>query len=84
MLLMSEIDFDALEPLYEQVARVLRERIADGTYVRRLPGENPLAKEFGVSRLTVHAALEILTREGLVKAARGRGTFVVAPETPSD
>ncbi len=78
---MSEVDHDAPEPLYEQIAQVIRERIADGTYsVGQMPGETILATEFDVSRPTVRHALDILAAEGLVRAVRGRGTFVIKPE----
>jgi GntR family transcriptional regulator len=78
---MSGVDHDAPDPLYEQIARVIRERIEDGTYDRRVPGEMVLADEFDVSRPTVRSALDILAAEGLVRAVRGRGTFVIRPES---
>ena len=34
--------------------------------------------EFGVARVTVRQAMELLARDGLVSAERGRGTFVTA------
>lgn len=79
---MSEVDHDAPDPLYEQIARVIRERIEDKTYDRRVPGETVLADEFDVSRPTVRSALDILAAEGLVRAVRGRGTFVIRPTGP--
>ena len=35
-------------------------------------------REFGVARVTVRQAMELLARDGLVSAERGRGTFVMA------
>lgn len=81
---MSEVDHDAPDPLYEQIARVIRERIADSTYERRIPGESVLAAEFDVSRPTVRSALNILAAEGLVRAVRGRGTFVTRADPADD
>jgi len=78
---MSGVDHDAPDPLYEQIANVIRERISDGTYpVGQLPGEAAFAAEFGVARPTVRSALDILAAEGLVRAVRGRGTFVLRRE----
>lgn len=79
VLCMSEIDLDGPEPLYEQVARIIRERIEDGTYEinRRIPGEYPLSEEFGVSRPTIWKALQVIKDEGLARGVAGRGTFVV-------
>lgn len=49
-----------------------------GTYVtgRVLPSESELSAEFGVSRVTVRKALEMLRDEGLVDARQGFGWFV--------
>jgi len=82
---MSGVDHDAPDPLYEQIARVVRERIAKGIYpVGQLPGEAVLAAEFDVARPTVRHALGILAEEGLVRAVRGRGTYVLRPEAAED
>ncbi|NED94209.1 GntR family transcriptional regulator [Phytoactinopolyspora alkaliphila] len=44
-----------------------------------LPSERNLAELFGVSRVTVRAALKLLEDEGLLRSAPGVGTFVAAP-----
>ncbi|MFB4305172.1 GntR family transcriptional regulator [Actinomadura sp. GTD37] len=77
---MGEIDLDGPEPLFEQVAGVLRERIVVGTYLvgRRIPSVRDIADEFRVSQTTAEAAVRVLRREGLTRATRGRGTFVIA------
>lgn len=68
-------------PLYQQLADRLRRQIADGAYRigDRLPSEDALGEEFGVSRITVRAALDQLSAAGLLKRHRGKGTFVSAP-----
>jgi DNA-binding GntR family transcriptional regulator len=64
--------------LYRVVSQTLRERIADGLYHygSRIPGVEELAKEFGVSTITVRRAIRDLTLEGLVVGRRGLGLFV--------
>lgn len=65
-------------PLYHRIYTVLRERIINGYYPADLPvpSEAELAQSFGVSRITIRKAMKILSDEGLVTRARGRGTFV--------
>jgi GntR family transcriptional regulator len=64
-------------PRYHRIYLVLRERLREGRYPARqaLPGEVEIAAEFGVSRVTVRAALDRLVGEGLVTRRRGLGTF---------
>ena len=63
-------------PRWAQIAQILRQRIAD--YGASLTGlsDQALAREFGVSPLTVRQALQDLVRSGLVTRHRGKGTFV--------
>ena len=42
----------------------------------RLPSENQLSREYGLSRHTVRKALAILENEGYVTAEHGRGTYL--------
>src|SRR5689334_16337284 len=57
----------------------LRDRIANGRLegLGALPGEQALASQHGVSRVTVRRALAELEKEGLIKRRQGAGTFVV-------
>ena len=48
-----------------------------------IPSERQLSADFGVSRLTVRAALEDLAREGYLVRRRGAGTFVSERSIPS-
>lgn len=68
-------------PLYQQLADRLRRQIAEGDYRigDRLPSEDALGAEFGVSRITVRAALDQLSTAGMLQRQRGKGTFVSAP-----
>jgi GntR family transcriptional regulator len=45
-----------------------------------IPSERQLSADFGVSRLTVRAALDQLAREGYLVRRRGAGTFVREPK----
>lgn len=70
-------------PRYLQVASVLRNRIRDGVW----PVGKPIAtvamlqQEFGVARVTVRQAIQLLAGEGILRPEQGRGTFV-AKQTP--
>ena len=44
----------------------------------KLPNENDLAQELGVSRSTLREAVKILTTSGILEIKRGKGTFVTA------
>jgi GntR family transcriptional regulator len=70
-------------PLYYQVENVLREQITAGRFKagERLPTENELIKQFGVSRITVRQALAALADEGLIDRRQGSGTFVAQRKT---
>jgi GntR family transcriptional regulator len=67
-------------PIYVQLIMHFREQIASGKW--RLHGTIPaleeLAREFGVTRVTVRQAIGFLEREGLLTSRRGRGTTVIA------
>jgi len=55
------------DPVYEQVARQLRDAILDGVLApgEALPAERELCERFGVSRTTVREALRALQAQGL-------------------
>lgn len=67
----------------ELVARRLMDAIALGLLpdAGQLPGEADLARQFGVSTVTIREALSVLRQEGLIETRRGRGggSFVRAP-----
>jgi DNA-binding GntR family transcriptional regulator len=78
-------DAVADEPLYLQVARMLREEIVKGVHPvgAQLPTEDELRGRFSVSRYTIREALRRLREDGLVKSRQGAGTVVV-PSRSSD
>jgi GntR family transcriptional repressor for pyruvate dehydrogenase complex len=67
--------------LTADLAADLRTRIVDGVIQpgEKLPSENSLIGEFGVSRTVVRSALTRLQAEGLVETERGRGSFALTP-----
>lgn len=66
------------KPITEQVDSLIRQRIRDHTYAPggRLPSEQELADELGVSRTTVRSALTTLAAERLIIRRQGDGTYV--------
>lgn len=64
--------------LSDQLCAELKTMISEGEFPvgSRLPSENELAEEFGVSRLTVRIALQKLNSQGLTVTRPGDGTFV--------
>jgi GntR family transcriptional regulator len=71
-------DADSRVPRYLQVASALRRRIREGIWSvgDRIATLEELEREFGVARVTVRQAIELLQGEGLVRSYQGRGTFV--------
>lgn len=67
-----------MAPKYRNVARQLFEKIRGGNFSPgdALPSEQKLADRYGVSRITVRRAIEVLEEEGQVERQHGRGTFV--------
>ncbi len=66
-------------PLYYQLYSLLLERIRREEFHPgdMLPSERKLSREYGVSRITVIKAMELLEKEGLVERRQGRGSFVL-------
>lgn len=63
----------------DAVLQRLRSGVVNGPYVvgEHLPPERELAQKFGVSRLTLRAAIARLEQEGLVEARQGAGVVVL-------
>jgi GntR family transcriptional regulator len=80
------LDPNARVPLYHQIFLILRNRIFGGEVQPGdlVPGEQELAVEFNVSRITAKRALNELAGAGLVVRERGRGTRVThRPKAPA-
>ncbi len=63
-------------PIYVQVAEILSQEIQSlqGVY-SALPSEGDLARQFGVSRVTIRNALKQLETRGAIYSEQGRGYF---------
>lgn len=73
-------------PRYHRIADDLRERIGSGELPpgARLPNQRQMAREFGVTLMTLRQGLELLERENLIRRQHGLGTFVAAPSIDYD
>lgn len=65
-------------PLSDRVRESIYEYITSMNIVEntKLPREETLAKDLGVSRITVRKALNDLSKEGMIFSIHGKGTFV--------
>jgi DNA-binding GntR family transcriptional regulator len=70
------------EVAYKTLASELRKLVLQPTSApdSRLPTEDELARQYGVSRQTVRRAFQELVADGMVHRVRGRGTFAAAPD----
>ncbi len=71
-----------IEIAYHKVYNVLREKILDKSLKagEKIPPERVLCETYGVSRITIRHALQMLQDQGLVDRMPGRGTFVRTPK----
>ncbi|MGV9328207.1 GntR family transcriptional regulator [Streptosporangium sandarakinum] len=75
------IEWDPRLYKWEQIAKIVAERIKDGTYPPlTLISEVKLQEEFDVARVTVRKAMEALREQGLITTKPGKGSIV----TPAD
>lgn len=75
------LDRDSDVPLYHQIEAHLRQGILSGSLApdTRLPATRQLARDLGISRITVENAYAELEADGLISTCVGSGTFVVPP-----
>ena len=78
-----QLDKTSAVPLYEQLHKALLEAITSGKLSAgtKLPTEEELCAQFGISRPVARQAYNMLIEEGFVERMRGRGTFVRSPDT---
>lgn len=73
---------DAITPLYVQLMEELETSIRNGVYKPgdKIMTEAEMAREYGVSLITVRKAVGSLLEKGLVVRKQGKGTFVTKPK----
>lgn len=74
----------AQQPMYQQIAEDLRDRIESGALApgSQLPTEIELREQYGASRNTIRDAVKRLSSQGLIKTKPGQGTFVTTRIDP--
>ncbi|MGA9606196.1 MAG: GntR family transcriptional regulator [Rouxiella badensis] len=77
------IDKNSLIPFYLQIEQHLTEKL-NANEIKPgdpIPTEAALCEIYGVSRMTARKAVDYLVRQGRVVRFRGRGTFVINPDS---
>lgn len=64
------------EKLSENIAKSIENEILNGTYQSKLPGQQYLANQFNVSRVTLSKALNILAAKGLISKINGHPAII--------
>jgi GntR family transcriptional regulator len=75
---LGTIDPTSDRAIFRQIADHLRDAIEKGRLAQneQIPSETVLTEHYGVARMTVRNAIQVLQSEGLVLAEHGRGVFV--------
>lgn len=70
-------------PAYARVYNIIKREIEEGEHPvgSLLPAEPELEKRFSVSRTTIRRAMDLLARDGLIRAQQGYGTTVLDYKT---
>ena len=75
-------------PVYLQLADLIERKINKNEYPlgSKIPSERELIDAFGISRMTVRKAIEVLIEKGLLTRQHGKGTYVsqAAVHSPLD
>jgi GntR family transcriptional regulator len=77
-----DLDKNSSIPLYYQVEQMIKDMIDSDQLLpgQRAPSERELAETFGISRMTVRAAMSNLVADGYLYSVLGKGTFVASPK----
>jgi len=70
----------SIQPLYLQVKKHILAKVDSGEWATssRVPSENEVVREFGVSRMTANRAMRELQDEGVLVRVAGVGSFVAS------
>ncbi|WP_285724508.1 GntR family transcriptional regulator [Psychromicrobium xiongbiense] len=74
------IDRTSTVPIYRQLADFLRAYAANAKHDALLPSERELCAHFGVARMTVRQAIDLLVAENLLERVVGVGTYLRRPK----
>lgn len=79
--MVDRIDRDNPVPIYWQLAELIKAQISYGKYQPgdRLPTEQWLSSTYGISRVTVRKALQMLIGNGVLERSRSKGPTVAYP-----
>lgn len=63
----------------EQVVAYYKQQILNGAWKigEKIPSENQLCEELGVSRASIRSAIKELTGYGILESIHGKGTFLI-------
>jgi GntR family transcriptional regulator len=80
----EQIDHDAGQPVWSQLAAILRGQIERGEIApgKLLPSIRTLMQRYEVADGTVKHALSQLRAEGLIESVQGRGSYVISSYIP--
>lgn len=73
------IDNSSSTPIYEQVKKQIKEQIIDGTLKsgEKLTSIRTLAKDLGISIMTIKKSYDELENEGFIELVQGKGAYVL-------
>ncbi|MDR1508325.1 MAG: GntR family transcriptional regulator [Synergistaceae bacterium] len=76
------LDEKSATPLYRQLKDAIQKKIHTGewAYAAKIPSEDELCRQYGISRMTVRLAVNELARLGYLYRRQGKGTFVSVPK----
>jgi DNA-binding GntR family transcriptional regulator len=72
------VDHESREPVYQQIADIIRGRIETGRYPpgTAVPSIERIRQETGCAVMTIRKAHRLLAEEGWVVIVPGKGTYV--------
>ncbi len=75
--MISTVDKKKSIPAYQQIREILFHKIKTGEIKpgEKLPSENQLCRQYGISRITVRQAVASLVNDALLHTVPGKGTF---------